>query len=73
MANITPQGQTRLLQLQWEFEALAKSLGAREGWRSIEAAYLRGAADARKMAALDAEKFLASLDPLGERIPLHVD
>lgn len=73
MANLTPQGQTTMLQLKCEFEDLAKRLGNREGWRSIEAAYLRGAADARKVAALDAEKFLASLDPLGERVPLHVD
>ncbi len=67
LANMTPRGQVTQLQLRHEFEALATSVGSREDWRVIEKVYQRGASDATRIAALEAQKFLASLDPLGER------
>ena len=56
-----------ILELAHEFEALEREL-ADAGKLKVERAYLRGVTDARRKDRDEAEKFLAALDPLGERV-----
>lgn len=65
---ITPVNQAALLATQTEFELLAKAVGSCKSWRQVELIYLRGVNDARRMDRLAQQKFLVSLDPLGEKV-----